>query len=355
MGNIRNTRWVTMDKGDTDLSLLKKHFEIHNRTEGKSPRTVGWYNEVLGLFYAWLEGEGLSTALGDIDEMVVRQFILYLQSRPGTKGKTLSSHSMYNRVNALKSFFNWVHKMGYTEEHVLKGLRQPKRSELLIEPLTPEEIAKVYAAVNTKAALGARNTAIISLMLDTGVRLSEVAGLKAHDVHLEMQYVKVMGKGSKERIVSFGASCLKTLLHYYFHFGGQQTNQDADTFFLTIDGYPMSSSAVRSVVKRLAKASGILRLHPHLLRHTYATMFLLNGGDVFLLKQNLGHTTLSMVQQYIHIVAQTAAVRSQGFSPLDRMNLGDDRRFSHKFRKGDILDGHVYPNAGAKRKKKRSR
>ena len=124
---------------------------------------------------------------------------------------------------------------------------------------------------------------------------------------------------------------------------------------MTIDGYSMTSTAIRSLMKRLAHSSGVTRIHPHLLRHTYATMFLLNGGDVFLLKQNLGHTTLSMVQQYIHIVAQTAAVRSQGFSPLDRMNVSDDRRFSHKFRKGNNSDGHVYPNAGAKRKKKRSR
>ena len=74
-----------------------------------------------------------------------------------------------------------------------------------------------------------------------------------------------------------------------------------DTFFLCIDGYAMTSDAIRSLTDRLSKSADIPRLHPHLMRHTYATRFLLNGGNVFLLQQNLGHTTLAMVQKYLHI------------------------------------------------------
>ena len=107
----------------------------------------------------------------------------------------------------------------------------------------------------------------------------------------------------------------------------------------------MTPRAITSVIKRLAKSSGVRRLHPHLLRHTYATMFLLNGGDVFLLRQTLGHTTLTMVQNYLHVAAQTAAIRSQGFSPLDRLNVKDHRRFSHGFNH-ETMNGHIYPNAG---------
>ena len=165
--------------------------------------------------------------------------------------------------------------------------------------------------MEANTVLGARNTAIVSLMLDTGLRLSETASLKAQGVHLEPRYVKVMGKGSKERLVSFGTACQKALIHYFHHFRVEPAHEEIDTFFLTIDGYPMTGDAIKSVIKRLSKSSGIRRLHPHLLRHTYATMFLLNGGDVFLLNHNLGHTTLEMVQNYLHIAAQTAAVRSQ--------------------------------------------
>lgn len=193
--------------------------------------------------------------------------------------------------------------------------------------------------------MGARNCAIVSLLLDAGLRLSEVISLKEGDVHFQDRFVKVLGKGSKERIVAFGVACLRALLHYCHHFRVEPAHPNVDAFFLTIDGYPMGPDAVKSMMDRLGVASGIKRLHPHLLRHTYATSFLLNGGDVFLLKQNLGHTTLTMVEHYLHIASRTAAVRSQGFSPLDRFNVKDSRRFQHGFNR-DNTNGHIYPNAG---------
>ena len=97
-----------MDKSNTDLSTLIKLFETHNRTEGESPRTVGWYNEVLGLLYRWLRENEMPNTLSFIDEMVVRQFILHLQERPGLKGEKTSTHTIYNRVNAIRPFFGWL-------------------------------------------------------------------------------------------------------------------------------------------------------------------------------------------------------------------------------------------------------
>lgn len=108
----------------------------------------------------------------------------------------------------------------------------------------------------------------------------------------------------------------------------------------------MNKAAIISLIKRLAKTAGIPRLHPHLLRHTYATSFLLNGGDVFLLKQNLGHSTLAMVEHYRHIASREAALLSETFSPLDRMNLKELRR-NRRIRNND---GPVYPNAGFQRR-----
>ena len=316
----------TLNYAGTDLSTLIQHFHIHNQSEGKSPRTVEWYDQVLGRFLRWLEGEDRPTNLGQLDEMVVREYLIYLQARPGTKGKTLSSHSMYNRVNALRSFFSWLHRREYTPEHVLRHLKQPKTAELVIEPLSVEEIARIFSSINTHTLFGGRMAALFSLMLDTGLRLSEAAGLKVEDAHLDYQYVKVMGKGAKERIVSFGVSCQKALIHYDQNCRAKPAHSQVDTFFLASDGYSLTPDALRSLVKRLAKASGVERLHPHLLRHTYSTMFLLNGGDVFLLKQNLGHSTLEMVQRYLHTASQQGAARSQGFSPLDRIDIKGRRR-----------------------------
>jgi len=121
MTRKKNLRWEDMDKSNTDLSVLKQHYEVHNRTEGKSPRSVGWYNEVLGLFMRWLGEDGSSTAIGDIDENTVRRFILHIQEKPGIKGHA-STHTVANRVRALKAFFAWLGKKGYTVGDLLREL-----------------------------------------------------------------------------------------------------------------------------------------------------------------------------------------------------------------------------------------
>lgn len=342
MKERRNLRWETMDKRKIGLDQLIQHFEIFNRSEGKSPKTVKWYSDVLNLFLRWLESEGMSKEIGAVGETEVRGFILHLQERK-VNGKPLSTHSIANRVRGLRGFFSWLAAKRYTEENVLKNLRLPKTTQIVIEPLNPEEVILIFSNINEDTALGARNAAIMALFLDTGLRLSEVVNLNEEDVHLDQRYIKVMGKGAKERIVPVGTSCQKALLHYYHHFRMEPAHARVDSFFLTIDGYPMTTEAITSMMDRLAKKTGLKRLHPHLLRHTYATHFLLNGGDVFLLKQNLGHSTLAMVEHYRHIASRQAAVMSETFSPLDRIDLKKFRR-NCKNHNGNY--GAIYPNVG---------
>ncbi len=347
MNGHRSIRAGTMQ--NFDITTLINHFEVHNRTEGKSPRTVGWYNEVLGLFLDWLTKNGLSTGLDQIGEPEVRSFVLHLQQTPGRTGKPQSSHSINNRVRALRAFFAWMDRKGFTEINRLKDMRPPKTVERVIEPLTEAEINAVLTSINASTVLGSRNYAILSLMLDTGLRLSETANLMTGDVHLEDRYVKVLGKGSKERFVAFGAACQRSLIDYSMHFRVEPAHDRIVEYFLGIDGYPLSPAGVKSFITRVGRSAGVPRLHPHLLRHTYATSFLINGGDAFLLKQNLGHSTLSMVENYLHIASRLAAVRSQSFSPLDRLNVQRDRRFRHGFRGGkgrNGMNGRIYPNAG---------
>ena len=136
-----------------------------------------------------------------------------------------------------------------------------------IEILTEEEIKRIFSSINPNTAMGARNTAIYSLMLDTGLRLTEVVTLKYRDVHLGERYVKVLGKGDKERIVAFGTNCQRALTNYANHYRFENEEQLSDTLFLSIDGFAMSPAGLRSLTERLSKAAGIPRLHPHLMAH----------------------------------------------------------------------------------------
>ena len=339
-----------MNPEKLELSELVEKFEVHNKSEGKSERTVEWYNQALEIFKGWLKAEGMSTCLDDIGEDEVRLFILHLQDRDGLRGKA-SSHTVNNRVRALRSFFNWLYKKRYTGRHRLEDVRPPKVRQNEIEILTDDEVGRIFSSIDPNNFLGARNAAIYSIMLETGLRLSEVVTLKSRDVHLDERYVKTLGKGDKKRIVSFGTTCRKALANYAHNYRFEDKDQGADTFFICKDGSSMTSDGLRSLTERLSKSVDIPRLHPHLLRHTYATRFLMNGGDGFLLQQNLGHSSLEMVRRYLHIASRMAAQISLDFSPLDRVGMVGTRSSRHSVNR-EGWHGRLYPNAGVTARRK---
>jgi len=319
-----------LEKGNISLERLARHFEAFNRSEGKSPRTVEWYSRVIAYFGAYLEEHGQSTELADIDILLVREFILYLQRKtkwsnhpymPSPNGN-LAAVSIQNYVRGLRAFFNWLHREGYTEEHLLADLKPPRVPNKLVEVLTEHEIRRILACLDPNTASGCRDTAIVITFLDTGLRLSELANVKLVDSHIDQGYFRIMGKGSKERIVPIGGVAEKALQRYVYHFRPEPLHPHEDTLFLTLEGSPLSENAVRLIFSRLAQKSGVKRLHVHLCRHTFATNYLVNGGDVFSLQQILGHTTLEMVRRYVTLASAQVRVQHRKFSPIDRMNLG---------------------------------
>jgi len=326
----RALRWADMDKSEISLRLLIEQFDIHNRVEGQSPKTREWYNSSLGQLVAYLEAESMSAKLGEIDFRSVENYILYLQSKrkwddhpsiPG-RDRTLSPVSVRTKVRAVRAFFSWLHKEGFTEANLLADLRPPKAPRKLVRVLTTEEIRKLLSAIDRKTTVGARDFAIVTMLLDTGLRLSEVTNLQMRDLLLENGYVKVLGKGGKERIVPFGATVSLALTRYIAFFRGEAAHPGIGSVFLTVDSHPMTSKAVYLALKRLAGKTDVKRLHPHLCRHTLAVNYLMNGGDVFSLQQILGHASLEMVRRYVALASSQVIVQHRKFSPMDRLPSG---------------------------------
>lgn len=327
MAPRKAVRWDEMDKDSTPLEKLVVQFDAFNRSEGKTAYTVRWYNNCLGLFLDYVKGAGIAPVLGSINIEVVREYILHLQKRVRYQGHNfkkepegqLSPTSIQCYVRTIKTFFNWLHSEGYTKESRLERLKTPRAPQKLIDPLSQEETALVLSTLDPQASWGARDFAIVVLALDTGLRLSELVGADMKDLHLEEGYVKVMGKGQKERIVPFGGSAQKALMKYIYHFRPEPVSEEK--VFLHLDGTPMTPLALQLVLRRAAHASGVGRLHAHLLRHTFAVNYLMNGGDVFTLQQILGHTTLEMVRHYVNLASAHVMTQHKRFSPVDRMNL----------------------------------
>jgi integrase/recombinase XerC/integrase/recombinase XerD len=301
---------------EVELTKLISHFALNNRSEGKSPRTESWYTEMLSDYTRWLRLTGMRETLSGLDVTSAREFILYQQ------GKGLSPYTIQGHVRALKAFSSWLFAEGYTPDSVLAGLKLPKVPTMMIEPLTQAEIEKLLSMQNPLTAIGCRNIAILVVLLNTGLRVSELTGLRLEDAHIDEGYFKVMGKGAKQRIVPTGIVTQKVLWRYVYHFRPEPNNGDPGNLFLALDGTNLSTNAVKLIIKRWSKKAGVPRLHAHLCRHTYATNFLLyECGDVFRLKQNLGHSSLEMVNRYVHYASAQASVLSRSASPLDKLNI----------------------------------
>jgi len=240
----RNRRWQELEKDGIPLERLVRHFEAYNRSEGKSPATVYWYSRVLTYFGDYLKEHNLSDTLGDLDTFTVREFILYLQTKKkwnrhpyvSMPRGNLAAVSVQTYVRALRAFFSWLHREGYTGEHILADLKPPRAPQKLVEVLTDDEVRQILACLDSDTPSGSRNKAILITLLDTGLRLSELTNLKMADGHVEQGYLRVMGKGSKERIVPIGGIAQKVLLRYVYHFRPEPLSIDEDTLFLMVKG-----------------------------------------------------------------------------------------------------------------------
>jgi site-specific recombinase XerD len=317
-----NLRWEDIRMAEIALDKLVLHFSQCNKAEGKSPTTVSWHTQMLTSFIAFLKKAGQNETLADLTTANVRGFILYEQNRG------VSPYTVQARVRSLKSFSSWLFREGYLDQNLLALVKLPKAPVKVIEPLTDAEIEKLIGVRNPLTAIGCRDIAILITLLGTGLRESELSNLRFGDTNLDTGYLKVMGKGAKERVVPTGALVQKILWRYVFHFRPEPQNDLNDFLFLTLDGKKMQPDAIRQLLKRWGKKAGVPRLHAHLCRHTYATKFLThNCGDVFRLQQILGHTTLEMVRRYVHYTATEAMIQGRVKSPVDQLEVKNLRGY----------------------------
>ena len=210
---------------------------------------------------------------------------------------------------------------GLIQDNAAKDLKPPKVTRKVVSTLSDEEIGTILNTFNPTNSSDTRNQTIFMILLDCGLRIGEVIHLKMKDVHMNEGFLKVLGKGKRERIVPIGNNAQRALQRYLFRFRPKLVNPVIDNVFLSTSGQQLTENSMKLMFTRLSKRSGVHRLHAHLCRHTFATRFLINGGDVFTLQQILGHSTLEMVRNYVNLAASHIAIQHQKYLPLDRLNL----------------------------------
>ena len=290
------------------ISESVQDFILDQRCRGNSAKTIEYYDLILRRFGAFAD----ELQLTDVDQIsltVCKQFYLSLTDQG------LSSVSIQSYVRGYRAYIQWLYESEYISEDLCHRFRLPKATRKVIDILTDTEIQRLLASFDTTSYTGLRDYTICALMVDTGLRLNEVVTLQAKHVHLDDGYLIVTGKGDKQRVVPFGSFTGATLRAYVED--KKSWCPPLSAFFVTIDAAPITENTLKDVFRRLKDRVGIPRLHPHLLRHTFATKYLSNGGDIYTLQRILGHATLDMVKKYLHLSNQLtiAAYRS----PVDAM------------------------------------
>jgi site-specific recombinase XerD len=311
-----------------NLAELVDYYEMCNRSEGKSPKTVEWYSANLRQFRSYLKSRRLSEIIDRIDIKILREYVLYLQKRKRYEGSvftppqagTLASASVHGHVRTLRAFYSWLEREELFSNNIGKELKPPKILKKLVITLSDDEIKSIMTVFSPGNQTDQRNQTIFMILFDTGIRIGELINLKLEDFRKNEGFLKVLGKGNKERLVPLGNNAQKALQKYIFRFRPNPAMQEITNIFLSLGGYPLTANSMKLMFNKLAERANVQRLHAHLCRHTFATRYLINGGNVFTLQQILGHSTLEMVKNYVSLASTHIAYEHQMFSPLDRLN-----------------------------------
>lgn len=297
------------------LSQVIDYFIEEQYVLGNTNKTIHHNKTHLYFFLNW------SSDI-DIDNLnfdMYKKYILYLRNKRTKYNKELSSRTIFTYAEILKQFIGWCEKRGYILNKFCSDIKLPRYKKKVVRILNDNEIKLILNYFDTSSFLGSRNNLIISLMLDCGLRLSEVINLKFTDFQKETKLILVNGKGQKQRFVPFSKNTQIYFDNYLRFFENKfvPTSQ----FFVDVCGFPITNEAIQSFLKRMREKLHIQDLHPHLLRHTFATMYILNGGDPLTLQIILGHTTLTMTQHYVHLAAQMRISEQMKYSPLANIKI----------------------------------
>lgn len=305
----RRKRWEDLKKQDIPLESALRAYLLHHEDKNHSAKTIRWYSDMLERFLSFV---GPEAKIGELDADAIRNYLREVRRRD------FKQFTMHAYARTLKTFLLWLDKEGYTVEPLAKAIDMPKvprYQDVTIDVLTDDEISHLLSMLDPATDIGSRERAMVCLMLESGLRLAEVAGLKVDDVHLKDIYIRVRGKGGKENYVPLGPTTHKALTRYLTVFR-VPASANEKALFLNIFGEPLKYESIKTIFDRLAVKSGITRLHPHLLRHTAATKMLANGADLHSVQRLLRHSDIRTTLRYLHLVPSQLQEKMQAFSPL---------------------------------------
>lgn len=270
-----------------------KHLELERSI---SPLTVRNYTSDIQGFLDFLGNNGVDS-LDKVNRSTMRLYLGWLHE------KGIARASISRKLSALRSFYRYLARENLVDAEPLSTLSSPKLEKRLPTFLTHEEMARLIEAPDASTPQGLRDRAILELLYAAGLRVSEIVALDLKDIDLVSRQIVVWGKGSKERMVLMGRPAAEAL-KLYLNLGRIKLEGEAYTqaLFLNRFGERIAERRIQHLIKKYARQAGLeMRVHPHIMRHTFATHLLDGGADLRVVQDLLGHARLSSTQIYTHV------------------------------------------------------
>ena len=274
---------------DANTRLFKDYAYYLKIERSLSPNTVAGYCSDISRFFEECGLEASSVQPADIVD--------YLAARSGS----LSKRSQARLLSALRSFYDWMILEGTVKENPCDGVDAPKIGRYLPEVLSVQEVDDIIASVDTSKPIGLRDRAILEVLYGCGLRVSEAVNLKLSNIYASEGFVRIVGKGDKERIVPLGEMAAEAL-DAWMGARPEPARGCEDFVFLNRFGRPLSRVSMFNMVKDRAMLAGVRKdISPHTFRHSFATHLVENGADLRVVQEMLGHESILTTEIYTHI------------------------------------------------------
>lgn len=287
--------------------LIERFREALWVEQGLSENTQKAYTSDLKLFAGWLEKDSLlSTGADDIAEYLALNF---------HKGVSASSNARL--LSSLRRFFSHLIREGYLSEDPCAGIESPRLGKSLPTSLSEADVDALLAAPNVNDVFGFRDRTMLEVLYATGLRVSELVGLRLGQINLRRGALRVTGKGNKDRLVPMGEEAMDWLNGYMENARQKILNtRCSDDLFVTNRAAAMTRQGFWHIIKRYAQQAGIIKsISPHTLRHAFATHLLNHGADLRVVQLLLGHSDLSTTQIYTHVARERLKEIHRRFHP----------------------------------------
>ena len=258
----------------------------------RAPRTVDAYRRDLAQLAVWRGGPVGAATTEELERWLAQM-----------RADGAAATSIARRVAAVRSFFRHQQLVGVREDNPAAALQLPRRARTLPRTLSPGEVERLIDAAQGSTPRALRDRALVELMYGGGLRVSEALGLHRRSVDLEERLVRALGKGAKERVVPLGRPAVEALRRYLAIGRPHLDRRHRPELFLNARGGPLTRAGAFLILRRLAEKAGLepSRVHPHLLRHSFATHLLEGGADLRSVQELLGHADLSTTERYTHV------------------------------------------------------